>query len=417
MVRRSLSFLPTGDFLMSDHFFVKADQSSHGTSITSSGISSRISLILGALIAAIFFAGGLWWSRDSTAVSQTAAAPSGKPPFISPVSLPKVELSEAYRVLAEALCLSMASTPQELTQTSNPSQWAELHRMMDALEGLSSADQEIQHTAQRAHAAFTNFYSKWDKLQALPSPTSAGQIFMESFLSGAVAGYTGDPTLVMGSVGRGFESDTKAAAKQQAAIALCQAERQCDAIHQTLPRIAQRFAAPVSTAGQRFTMDINDPWGKHTSTKWFCLHNNGANLTDCTLQVQLAVENGTSRRNVHFVKHWPATTWMYAQYKVGVALPDGTQADSQCVAAIQSAEISLWSPEYSTQFRHEYQGTARDADIRTLGELLKIQGKFIPFQTGILWDTEPGAELKLQGIEWLPPGKVTLVFRGNGGQQ
>lgn len=410
----ALFFFRQRGFAMHDQFTSQSHQGSASTNPTPATPPIPIYAVVGFAVAIATFVGGLWWTSGPLESPAPPPSPSVNSQLVlAPPPPPKLEIPSQYRVLAEILSLGMASQPEKFQQTTNNGQRAAWHEALDALQGITTEDLEIRNTAARAHEALSAFIQYSDALASLPVPMPASQRFLESFLSGAVAGYTGDPGIVMGYIGQATESDVKAAAKQQEmAIAICRAERQFDAIQQSLPRIASRFAAPPSPADERFTVDLNDTWGEHTSEKWFCIHNGGSDLHDCTLQVQLTGRDGQIRRNVHFLNHWPANTWMYAQYKVGFALPDGTQADSQSVAAIRAADLSLWSPEYSTQFHHDYQGAERDRDVQKYCEPLELIGTFIPFHAGILRDTEAGAEFILKGVKSLPPGTVTLTFRG-----
>ncbi|ADG66919.1 hypothetical protein Plim_1082 [Planctopirus limnophila DSM 3776] len=393
-------------------FFSQANTTAKDSTANPSQLAAGTSLLLGITVAAVVFLGGWWWSSGSvTPPAQSSTTPLPPVPPVVPIS--KVELPQEYRVLADVLTHQIVPSPAEWEVVPKPAVLAELHRQLDALRNLSSSDQEIQSMAQRTHTALATFIKHFEEFQALPDPTSTSDLMLDSFVSGFVSGFTGDLELVKGSFERTAASDSRAAAKQRAAIALCHAEQQCVAIQLTLSRIAERFAAPVTAAGDRFKIDIDDPWGAHAPKKWICFHNGGDDLRDCTLQVQLTGQNGPPRSNVHFIKHWPANTWMYSLYQVGFQLPDGSYVDSQTVSSIQSAEVKLWSPEYSTQFRYDYQGAGRDEDVKRFGSALKIQGKYLPFKQGVLWNTQPGAELTLHGVEWLPPGKVTLTFRGN----
>ncbi len=397
---------------MSKDFHSQTDSPSKGLSTSLSQPAAGTSLFLGITVAAVVFLGGWWWSSGSGS-PPVPSSTNPLPPTPPVIPIPKVELPQEYRVLADALAHQIVPSPEKWETLPGPAALAELHRQLDALRNLSSSDREIQSMVERTHIGLATFIKHFEEFQALPDPTSTNELMLDSFVSGFVSGLTGAPELLKGSFERTAASDSRAAAKRRVAIAMCKAEQYYNAIHLSLPSIAERFAAPATAAGNRFTVDVDDPWGVHAPQKWICIHNGGDDLRDCTLQVQLTGPQGPPRRVVHFIKHWPANTWMYSRYKVGFQLPDGTHVDSQTVSSIQSAEIRLLSPEYSTQFLYDYHGAGRDEDVKRFGSAIKIQGRYIPFQQGVLWNTQPGAELTLDGVEWLPPGKVTLTFRGN----
>jgi hypothetical protein len=369
------------------------------------------------MMAIATFAGGLWLTKEpAPPVSQFT--PIVKPsPLPAPPPPPRIQIPSEYRALSNVLSLGMAATPQDLQRKVSNGEMAAMHQALDTLQGITTKDLEIQNTATRAHVAVTSLAKHWEALHSLPDPAPAGDVVLDSFIAGLVSGSTGNPTFAADSMSRAAESDRNASAKQQAAIAVCKAERQVDAVRQSLPRIAKRFAAPASLPGDRFTVDIDDPWGQNNPVKWLSLHNGGAELQGCTLQVQLTGKDGQIRRNIHFLESWPSNSWMYAKYPIGFALPDGTQANCQSVTSIQSVEVTLWSPEFSTQLQYEYQGEERNKDVREYLEPLQLQGGFIPFQRGLLSNTEAGARLTMNGVEYLPPGKITLTFRRDGQTQ
>ena len=189
-----------------------------------------------------------------------------------------------------------------------------------------------------------------------------------------------------------------------------------DAAQMMRPRIAEKYAATPSGPNGQIVVDIDESWGWFGPNDWFYIYNAGPeDLEDCTIQVHLTGRTGQSRKNVHFIRHWPANSWMYVRYEPGQEILDHPEAGRFTVTNIRKADVSIWSPKYTTTLTYVYQGAEKDKDIAERCKDLKFTGHYQPFVSGILWDTQRGAEFTLDGVASIPKCRVDVTFR-NGSQ-
>lgn len=92
---------------------------------------------------------------------------------------------------------------------------------------------------------------------------------------------------------------------------------------------------------------------------------------------------------------------------------DRADAGKMTVTQIQKAEISVWSPTYSTSLTYVYQGAEKDKDIAEWCKDLKFSGAFQRHEAGILWDTQPGLKSTLNGVALIPKCRVDVTFRNS----
>jgi hypothetical protein len=322
----------------------------------------------------------------------TAGAPAGP-------------LPPEYRVLAESLAFAMAPTTDEFRENKDVSAvLAESYAALLSFRGIDSADVDIQYIAKEAEASCADALARFERLNTLPKPESFVSVFATSFIHGLV-----------GNADAGYAAGVEADAKQEKLAnelrGLLAATDKARALQLMLPKVAQKYAATPSKSSGRLMIDIDEPWGWDGPFTWCGIYNAGPKLEDCTIQVHLVGAGNESRKNVHFVRHWPAKSWMYSRYEPGRQILDRADAGNTTVKGIRRAEISLWSPTFTTTLPYTYEGSERDNDAAKRCEQLTFVGRFQPHQGGRLWNTRMGVEFTLDGVAFIPECEVRVTYR------
>ena len=331
---------------------------------------------------------------DGASPPATVGTPSVKP------------LPPEFRVLAEQLVLEMKPSPDDFRDDKGlPEIIAEGHSAILALRGIRSDDSDIPYVANQGQAAIGEAVSRLERINAMPRPPGAGSLLVESFIHG-----------LYGNVYYGYALGVDADEKQKAIMAevqvLLAAMDKADAAQMILPRIAEKYAATPTAPSGRIVVDLDESWGWFGPNDWLSIYNAGPeDLEDCTIQVHLTGGTGQSRKNVHFIRHWPANSWMYARYEPGEEILDRPEAGKSTVTKIQKADVSIWSPKYTTTLTYEYQGAEKDKDIAKWCKDVKFTGRYKPFVPGTLWDDQRGAEFTLDGVAIIPKCHVDVTFR------
>jgi|GEM_PF-2186402 len=354
-----------------------------------------VSMVVLCLLLSLIGCGG------ESNVSNNTNAPPAK------VGTPSVKpLPPEFRVLAEQLVLDMKLSPDDFRDDKGlPEIIAEGHSAVLALRGIRSDDFDITYVANQGQAACGEAVSRFERINAMPKPPGAGSLFVESFIHG-----------LYGNVFYGYALGVDAEEKQKAIMAevqvLLAAMDKIDATQMMLPRIAEKYAATPSDPNGRIVIDIDESWGWYGPNDWLKIYNTGPqDLEDCTIQVHLTGETGKSRKNVHFIRHWPANSWRYARYEPGQEILDRPEAGKSTVTKIQEADVSIWSPKYTTTLSYVYQGAEKDKDIADWCKDLKFTGRYKPFVPGTFWDDQRGAEFTLDGVAIIPKCRVDITFR------
>jgi hypothetical protein len=282
---------------------------------------------------------------------------------------------------------------------------AEGHSAVLALSGIQSQDPDIRYVATLGLGAVRDGVTRFERINALPKPPDAGSLALESFIHG----FYGN---VFYGYARGIDAEEKREAILDEVQGLLAAGDKVDAAQQMLPKIAQKYAATRSTPHGRITVDIDESWGSIGPDDWVSMYNAGPDdLVDCTIQVVLTAESGKTRKNIHFVRHWPSNSWMQARYFPGEEVADRPEAGKTTARPIQEAEVSIWSPKFTTTLNFNYRGAAKDKDVARYCTDLKFTGRYQPFVSGLILDTQRGAEFTLDGINYIPQCRVDLTFR------
>ena len=317
----------------------------------------------------------------------------------SPKTLPP-----EYRTLAENLCLDIKSSPDLYRDNKGMTEIiAEGHGAVMALRGIQSSDQDITYIAEQGRSAYSEAISRLERINALPKPPGAGELFVSSFVDGLFGN-------VFGGYARGKDAEDKQNAIIVEAQALVGAVEKADAVHQLLPKVAEKYSAPISESSGRIVVDFDESWGWWGPHDWFSIYNSGPTLQDCTIVVQLTGEQRDVRKNVHFIKNWPANTWMYARYEPGQAIL-GRRVGNMSVIQVQQLDVTVYSPQFATAINYVYQGAVKDKKIAEKCKDLKLSGRYRPFDSGLVWDTQRGAYFTLDGVAFVGKCRVDVTFR------
>lgn len=181
-----------------------------------------------------------------------------------------------------------------------------------------------------------------------------------------------------------------------------------DAAQQLMGKIAEKYSAPFTPASGQIVVDFSEAWGCWGPHDWFSIYNAGPALTDITLAVELTGSKQEMRKNIHFIKSWPANTWMYARYEPGNEIL-GKIVGNMSVPNVQNIAVTLYSPQYSTNINYIYQGKNKDAKIGQKCKAIALSGRFVPFESGI-FGIHSGAEFTLDGVPFLGNCQVKLTF-------
>jgi len=328
--------------------------------------------------------------------------PPGAPPAVpTPSAKP---LPDEYRTLANALAMGMKSAPDQFRDDKDITEiMAEMHSAVLDLRGIQSSDEDIMYIADQAEAAFSEALLRLERINALPKPPGAEELFVSSFVDGFMGNF-------VGAYARGLDAE----AKQNAIIAelypLIAAIEKVDVMHQMLPKVAKKYSATYSDSTNRIAVDFDESWGWFGPHDWLNIYNYGPALHDCTIVVQLTGTNGEVRKNVHFLEQWRANTWMLARYEGGTELLE-KHVGRTTVDDVQSLDVTIYSPTYATEIHYVYKGEEHEKDVAKYCEDLTFTGRYQPFESGILWDTQRGVEFTLDGVAWIPKCRVDVTFR------
>lgn len=299
-----------------------------------------------------------------------------------------IPLPPEYVTLASQLGQDMKLSAEELhTNFASDEVFNRLEEGVASLENIKTNDQELTSMAERGHAALKEILAVQRELQAASNDNSVRWWDTLGHVQNAVGTFR-----LLDGLASGW--------------------RKMDAVHADLPRIAVKYAASPSKPDGRMLVDVDAAWGCHGPDDWMKILNPGpSDLSNCTIQVTLIGKDDQRRTNVHFIRHWPADSWMNARYENGGIIPTQPDAGRTKVDNLQRAEIIIWSPKYSTVLNYQYEGEQKDQDIARWCHDLKLAGRYQPFVKGLLWNTERGVEFSLEGIESIPAFTANVTFR------
>jgi hypothetical protein len=315
---------------------------------------------------------------------------------------PKV-LPPEYRTLAENLSLDIKPSPDQYRDNKSITQIiAEGHGAVMALRGIQSPDRDITYIAEQGRSAYSEAIGRLERINALPKPPGAGELFLGSFIDGFFYNFGG-----------AYERGRDAEEKQRALVvefeALSAAVERGDAAHQLLPKVAENYSAPLSQSSARIVVDFDEAWAWWGPHDWLSIYNNGPALQDCTIVVELTGGQRETRKNVHFTRNWLANTWMYARYQPGQEVL-GRRVGNTTVNNVQKLDVTVYSPQFATKVNYVYQGAVKDSKIAEKCKNLRLSGRYQPFQSGVFSDTQRGACFTLDGVPFIGKCRVDATF-------
>ncbi len=337
-----------------------------------------------------------------TGCSNGTATSTKSPRFSNGAAAPKA-LPPEYRTLAEILSLDIRSDPKQYRDNEGMAEIiGEGHTAVMALRGIKSSDSDINYIAAQGQAAFSDAISRLERINSLPKPPGEGELFVSSFIDGFFSNFAG-----------AFERARDAEDKQRAIIneveGLIGAIDKADAAQTLLPKVAERYAAPVSTNAGRIRVDLDESWGPFGPHDWLCLYNTGPDLEDCTILVELTGANGDVRKNVHFLRKWSGNSWMYARYAPDYDLLG--RKGRMTVYNVDTVDVTIFSPKFSTTIHYVYTGAEKDKDVAEWCKDAHLTWWYQAFEEGIFFDTYRGVKLRLDKPAILPKCRVDVTSK------
>ena len=282
---------------------------------------------------------------------------------------------------------------------------AELRNAALDLERLKVADPDTAAVVAEGRRVFDEAATTVERLSALPRLPGQLEIASESFLRGLALDLPG--------LARRYDQlssvqEALLAESRRAAAILQRGE----AAKLMLPRLAARHAGPRYKSGPVLKVDFDEAWGPVGPADWLRLANvSGITLHNATVLVEVHGEAGDVARSVHFMPSWSAGATIDARYTGGddsFGFPVGRQT----VPNVANVSVSLWSEELRQEgITYGYLGAEHDADVARYCASMQVRARFRPLQSGLIWDTQRGMELWLDGIASLPNPRITAIFR------
>jgi hypothetical protein len=317
--------------------------------------------------------------------------------------VPSKALPPEYQTLVENLSLEMKSSPNQYRDNKSITElMSEGHRTVMALRGIHSSDPDIAYIAKQGDSAYSEALNRLERINALPKPPDAEELFFSSFIDGFFGNFSG-------GYSRGRDAENKQNAIIGEAQALVAAIEKADTAHQLLTSVAEKYSAPLTTSTGRIRVDFDESWGWWGPHDWFSVHNNGPALQDCTIAVQMTGAKGDVRKNVHYVKNWPNNSWLYGRYERGQEIL-GRKAGRMTVYVVQKVDVTVYSPKFATVINYVYQGAEKDKKIAEKCKDLKVSCRYQPFDSGFFSDTQRGALLTLDGVPFVGKCRVDVTF-------
>lgn len=312
-------------------------------------------------------------------------------------------LPPEYRTLAENLSLDIHSDPKQYRDNKGLTEIIpEGHTAVMALRGINSSDSDITYIAGQGQAACSDATSRLEKINSLPKPPGEGELFVGSFIDGFFFNFGG-------AYERGRDAEDKQKAIINELQGLIGATDKLDAAQVLLPKVAERYAAPISSVG-RVRVDFDESWGAFGPHDWLSLYNTGPDLDDCTILVELKGAKGDVRKNVHFLRKWSGNSWQYARYAPGYDLL-GRKVGRMTVYNVDTVDVTIFSPKYSTKIHYVYTGAEKDKKVAERCKDATLKWRYQPFESGIVWNTDRGVVLTLDKIAIVPKCRVDVTFK------
>ncbi|MHC4880831.1 MAG: hypothetical protein ACYTGL_30630 [Planctomycetota bacterium] len=321
----------------------------------------------------------------------------------------RVTCPPEYVALATHFAEPLYQTTDEARATKEMDEVvADLERDQLAISGIQTDAPELQQVCGKALAVCDGLHADVTRIQKLPQPPGV----LDSIVGGFYRGFTFDLA--------GIASDAEqlvALDREQTEVVQSLAAHSGDhkSVLLMLAHLAEQYAGAVVPVAERKLIDIGAlvSWGSFQDNDWLYLINRaGQELNHCTILVEIQGRNGQTVRNVHFVEQWAAGATLWAKYSTGTHFPQINRTlAASTVADMSSVTVSVWCEEFAqTDNRLAFWGEVRDKVIAEYCRDLKIESEFIPYEEGLVWDTQRGVVASLDGIPGLPASTVTIQF-------
>lgn len=342
---------------------------------------------------------------ESATTAPAATAPAATQPR---VVVKKVTLPAEYPVVAGVLSRPLGTRVEDLKDRRGMAEMmAGVQSGMMDLQKVKSADGDLNYIAGEGAAALAEMYRRMEQLNSLPRPA----VGVDASVAAALHGLAGD---LAGFFGAGAQAADRQKALLDELHGYAAAVDRADAAGQLLGKVAAKYAGPVAEGKGRIGVDFDEAALRGEPEDLCALVNEGEALAECTLLVELRGEDGAVRRNVHFVKQWPAKGKLYALYAPGVTV-EGKKVGAETVANVERVEVTAWSPGATVKERYDYLGAERDKDVEAWAKGIKLTGRYQPFERAIFSaNTERGIRLTLAEGPALAKCRVDLTFTGGG---
>jgi hypothetical protein len=308
------------------------------------------------------------------------------------------ELPADYLTLASLLSMPISADIADFLKPVNHELLIQESIMV--LKKLDPADQDLAHIKTLVLENYQNASRTFQKLKVLPRPQDDGSIFLESFIFGAL----GD---IKHGLDLGTQNDQARAAIFQELENLFACDDALDLSNQLLANVAVRLQPRTVVQDTQTVVDFDEAFlqDRYDLCK---LYNSGQLRKNCTIVVELTGAQGHSRKNVHFLKEWPANTWVYCPYSAGTHF-NGKVRASKTVHTVKTVKVTTYDPSLTTSQVYAYDEAHKAIDIKTHCDGLRFTCKYRPYDAGIILTDERGVFLSLAG-DSLPACKVTLTF-------
>ncbi len=332
-------------------------------------------------------------TQQPTAVTSVIATP------VPAKVEPKPTFPPEFLELAEVLSMYVGTDPNNIQQDES------LHTAYQGLmtlKNLKTSDSNIAYIIQLASTALTDGLQAAEKLKSLPQPQSGESALVESI----IAGYFGDVRHGM-NLGSQIQQ-----AREEIRVEIEKIKSACERVataNQLLAKAAEKYAVPSleTTAKPQIQIQFEETWWNEND---LCrMLNHGPTLNNCIIVVELTGKQGTTRKNVHYVKQWKGGEILYCPYGHG-QMVNGKRILSNTVVEVQQVRVTVYSSVKTLHSTFKYTQSDKDEDCREYLSHVKFSHRYQPFVKGIVFNDERTMFVQMTGIAWLPKCKVTLKF-------
>jgi hypothetical protein len=330
--------------------------------------------------------------------------------FADSTSSAPAELPKGYETLAEILGLEMKSSPKLFRSAAPfnaPKVDADLRGAIMTMKDIHSDNEDVNYVASLASDAFNDTAHTLETIDATPKPGMDNDSFpLSSIILLAEHRYWS----FFLSLANNSNKKSAQGQREKAEASVNQLAGDLDKIQTAmllLPKIAAKYSAPSSPSEDQFKAIFVPAWGPSGPNDTLVLENNGPDLKNCTIIVDIQGAAGEAHENVHFVPSWPSHTPLLASYAHGQKI-FGRMIGQLTFNQVSAATVTILSPSYSTQLHCTCDAATRDQQITALCKNLNITYHYTVRQ-GLLIKTNDG-DLTMDGVTMLPACMLDLTM-------